>query len=426
MKRTARNLFLMILSISILLGIVPHTAIVSAWGDSANGRPIYSLQDVNEGKLNDKITFNSIEIQESDYDWYQSHPDANIQDLKNVLESEPNFVGARENTGINAGAGNVWNGNEISVEDGKTYLVRLYAHNNNPGGWNAVAEDVKVNFDIEATEKVDGKYESTVFGSINSSNANPTRVYDHVDFQSDHNFHLEYVYGSALLENNGDAAGQLPDSIMEGGTLIGFNSLDGRVPGGYTYANNVTIEVKVVYDYDFMVENKVRLVGEKEWQQSVDAQVGDQVQFLIQYKNVSEETQTAVVLRDTLPSNLRYVESTTKIKNSLHPKWENINEDYLVNDGIGVGSYSSGSNVYLMFTAEVVDDNLTQGSNTLVNWAQGWVGDSVEQEYATIIVQKDKGFYVIVTICATAIVICLVIIAILIRRIIKRGRSEEP
>ena len=51
-----------------------------------------------------------------------------------VIGDEKNFVGAREDTGVNAGASNVWDGNEISVTPGKTYLIRLYVHNNNPNG----------------------------------------------------------------------------------------------------------------------------------------------------------------------------------------------------------------------------------------------------------------------------------------------------
>ena len=34
----------------------------------------------------------------------------------------------------------------------------------------------------------------------------------------------------------------------EDGTLIGFDSLDGNVPGCYAYSSYVTIRVKAVYD----------------------------------------------------------------------------------------------------------------------------------------------------------------------------------
>ncbi len=71
-----------------------------------------------------------------------------------------------------------------------------------------------------------------------------------MDFVAEQPFHLEYVYGSALLENNGvgaDGGIQLSDDIAaseSGGVLIGYDELDGRVPGCYQYANYITIMVK--------------------------------------------------------------------------------------------------------------------------------------------------------------------------------------
>ena len=39
---------------------IAPTANVFAWGDSSNGRPVYTLDDINAGKLGDKITFKKI------------------------------------------------------------------------------------------------------------------------------------------------------------------------------------------------------------------------------------------------------------------------------------------------------------------------------------------------------------------------------
>lgn len=286
--------------VTILLNITVQSITVFAWGDSDGGRQTYSLQEVSEGALGDKITFNSIVITDSDYEWHKNTNGTEIG--KGTIKNELVFVGAREDTGINVGADNVWNGSEIAVEDGKIYLIRIYAHNNSLYGMDSVAEDTRVWFNVPtASDKT-----VRINGFISSSNASPTKYIDYVDFTSDVPFHLEYQYGSALLENGGIGKGggiQLSDNIVnaksasegepDGGVLIGYDALDGKVPGCYQYTNYVTIRVKVVYDYEFAVETKVRLADNEDetWQDTVEAKVGDKVEFQIQYKNTSNYMQ---------------------------------------------------------------------------------------------------------------------------------------
>ena len=82
-----------------------------------------------------------------------------------------------------------------------------------------------------------------VHGTFESSNASPSTYWDSVVFISDHNFYLEYVEGSSLLENNlRDSS--LPDTIVaKEGALIGYDKMDGLIPGGYPYSCYVTIKV---------------------------------------------------------------------------------------------------------------------------------------------------------------------------------------
>lgn len=107
------------LSTALVAAGVASTAIVSAWGDNTNGRKTYTLDQINNGDLGDTIVFNSIKD--------DTLPAGNIKD-------ERNFVAARDAATGNNGVNNVWENNEITVEEGKTYIVRLYVHNNNPKG----------------------------------------------------------------------------------------------------------------------------------------------------------------------------------------------------------------------------------------------------------------------------------------------------
>ncbi len=391
MKKSIKNALAVSAGAVALAGVIAVPAIVSAWGDSDGGRQTYSLQQINEGVLGDKITFNSISIKDSDYAWYKETTGNDLP--AGTITEEVNYVGARVKDGTNNGAANIWNGNDITVEDGKTYIIRLYAHNNNPGGTNAVAENTTVSFNIPTETAKNVK----VNGYIKSSNASPKEYVDYVNFKSDQEFHLEYVYGSALLENNGigkNGGVKLSDDIVKsvsGGVLIGYNALDGKVPGCYEYANYVTIEVKAVFDTNYTVDKQVRIKGssDKTWKESVKAKVGDQVEYQITYTNTSKSTQTGVVIRDVLPANVEYVKGSTILYNVSHPQGIKIDQDNLVGEnGITIGDYTAGSNAYIRLTGKVVDKSLECGSNTLVNWGRASAAGTVKQDHAEVMVNK--------------------------------------
>lgn len=412
--------------ILILTGTYLDSIITSATESDAFSRPLYSLQYVNEHDVG--ITFNSIKVADTDAAWYKEATGNDLPD--GMVRNETNFVGAREYTGKNEGVKNVWEGTEITAEDGKTYLVRLYVHNNSSGGMDSVAEDTKVRFYVPY-----GYADSqTVSGWLVSSNATPTEYSDTVVFKSENGipFSLQYIYGSALLENGGCASGDgllLPDSITNQGnptneaedewTLIGYDALDGRIPGCYEYINYITIMVRVVYDYAFTAETKVRLANSEDgiWQDTIEAKVGDKVEFQFQYLNTSKENQTGVVMRDILPSNLRYVEGSTILYNGSHPDGLNLDTDDVINGGVNVGSYDANANAFMQITAEIVDDNLAYGSNTLINWAQIRVGDKILQDNAQVHVQNNKGFIIKATTLTALIIICLVFICIYLYKI---------
>ncbi|MDE6995275.1 MAG: DUF11 domain-containing protein [Lachnospiraceae bacterium] len=346
---------------------------VAGWGDNGGGRPSYTQEQIDAGVLADKIVFNS------------------VSDGK--IGSEKNFVGARLDADQNLGEENVWNGNKILAQNGGIYLIRAYIDNNSPLGYDNVSLNTKVAFNIP-TESATS---IAVHGFIFSDNASPNEYWDSVLFESDNSFHLEYIYGSALLSNDGIGANglTLSDEIVtkaasNNGTLIGYDALDGRIPGGEDYASYVTIKVMVVFDSDYTVEQKVRLAGDDEWKYTVAAQIGDEVEFQIQYRNNGEHVHENVMIKDILPENLQYIKGTTKLFNSNHPNGMDILSDTITDYGINIGHYDKGANAYVRFTAEVVDKSLQCGSNTLVNWSQCGIGSITLQDYATVTVNKNE------------------------------------
>ena len=379
MNKAVKSTFALAASAVAMASVVATPSLVSAWGDNGGGRPSYTIDQINklqaEGKWGNKVVFNSI----SD----------------SVMGNEKNFVGARENTGINAGANNVWNGNDITVKDGQEYLVRLYVHNNNPNGYNGVSRDTRVAFNIPT---ISAK-QVQVNGYIYSSNATPSEYWDYVNFNSDQAFHLEYVYGSALIENRGYAsqdnggAKKLSDEIVtkaasNHGVMIGFDKEgDGIIPGCFGYDNFITIRVKAVFDTDYRIEQRVRLVGTTEWKNNIEVKAGDKVEFRTQYLNTSNQTQNNVMIKNILPKNLSFVPGSTKLINGSGTL-TNFGQDSLFTTGVNIGHYNKDINALVDFTAVVSDENLPCGSNTLVSWAQGGVGNKTIQDYASVTLNK--------------------------------------
>lgn len=379
-----------------IVGTTVTAGLVSAYGDNSGRdgyRETYTIDQINQGVLGDKIVLNSIK--------------------NNPYGNELNFVSARKDDGTANGAANIAKEDTITVEDGATYWVYLYVHNNNPNGFDAVAKNVAVRYTVpgNTAKKV------TVGGIVTSSNATPSEYWDTVDFVSDHNFHLEYVAGSGLLQNNytgpnkvagwesvtgkniaatgmyaGTTGFNLPDSIVSNGTLIGFSSLNGEVPGCFTFDEWVGIKVKAVFDGEnpasYTVNKTVRKAGTKDaFTESVDAKVGDKVQYQIEYHNTSNMTVDSVTVKDVLPKNAKLVPGTVKLYNSANPKGL-VRDDAALTTGINMGAYEPDAYGYLRFTVEIVDNALACGKNRLINWGLVGVNGQTVKDSADVMVEK--------------------------------------
>ena len=117
----------------------------------------------------------------------------------------------------------------------------MYVHNLCALEEDNIAEDVRCWFKIPDSSGS----QLLVNGIFESSNASPSTYWDSVVFISDHEFILEYVEGSALLENNVYDSYNLPDTIIEkDGAVIGYDKMNGKIPGGFQSSCVVTIKVK--------------------------------------------------------------------------------------------------------------------------------------------------------------------------------------
>lgn len=350
-----------IISGSILVAAVAP-ALVWAWGPA---RPSFTIE-----KPADYITFNSI----------TNNPV--------IGGDEKDFVGIRE-VGSNA----KWT-NNMKVQNGKEYYVRMYVHNNAASNLNLVAENVVAKLNVPTTTAKN----VTVQGQISASNAKPTTVWDEATFSSDNDFNLAYVAGSALFENNGMGTTKLPDSIVNNtGAKLGYDKLDGKIPGCFQYAGYVTVKVKAQVsqpqektniDLAKTVRNKTN--GEKTWTETVNAKSGDTVQFQIHAKNTGSAGIQNLVIRDILPKGLNYVAGSTKLYNTSNPKGLKVSDNVIQNSGINIGSYQPNGDAYVRFDATVSAENSLPvcGDNTLTNIAQASDQKIVKNDTASVKVTK--------------------------------------
>ena len=350
-----------IISGSVLVAAIAP-ALVWAWGPS---RPSFTIE-----KPADYITFNSI----------TNNPV--------IGGDEKDFVGIRE-----VGSNTKWT-NNMKVQNGKEYYVRMYVHNNAASNLNLVAENVVAKLNVPTTTAKN----VTVQGQISASNAKPNTVWDEATFSSDNDFNLAYVAGSALFENNGMGTTKLPDSIVNNtGAKLGYDKLDGKIPGCFQYAGYVTVKVKAQVsqpqeknniDLAKTVRNKTN--GEKSWVETANAKSGDTVQFQIHAKNTGSAGIQNLVIRDILPKGLNYVAGSTKLYNTSNPKGLKVSDNVIQNSGINIGSYQPNGDAYVRFDATVSAENSLPvcGDNTLTNIAQASDQKIVKNDTASVKVTK--------------------------------------
>lgn len=307
---------------------------VNAWGPE---RKTFTME-----KPADYVTFNSI--------------------TNNAIGDERYFVAASEYTGNSNN--NVFSDNTI-VEDGKEYVVRMYVHNNAGENLGLVAENVRA-YVILPTDLASS---ITVSGKIYSSNANPTTVWDETHFSSKNGekFNLAYVDGSAKYynfdQNNKlrtfslDELNDSNDLFTSKGHLLGYDQMDGKIPGCNNYSGYLTFHVKAqfqkVVTKDIEIQKEVKILGTDTWSEQVTAKAGDTVRYRIHVKNTGNVALENFTVRDILPTGLTYVKGSTTVANTVNPKGAAVNDGIITEQGLNLGTYNAGAGAWIYFNATV-------------------------------------------------------------------------
>lgn len=94
------------------------------------------------------------------------------------------------------------------------------------------------------------------------------------------------------------------------------------------------------------------------------------------------------MIKDILPKNVKFVPGSVKLFNSNHKDGVAIS-DAVVNAGANIGAYATGANAWVVFDAEVIDNDLACGLNRVRNWGQAGMGKETIQDYADVMIFKE-------------------------------------
>lgn len=313
----------------------------------------------------------------------------------NAITNNPNYGDERNfmliKDAANTSAGG-WS-DTVDVQDGKEYIVRLYVHNNAADNLNKVAENTRlsVNFPTNTANSI------KIDGFVSASNANPAKVWDDVVMRSDKKFNIAYVQGSSRYHNNVNPSEgfALSDSIAtNAGALVGYDKMDGRVPGCFKYSGIATFKIKVQAEKtpNFTIDKKARINNTGEWQDSVTAKPGDKLQYRIAYTNTGETIQNNVVVKDKLPKGVTYTTGSTSVLNANNRDGfgVKVSDNMFAASGINIGNYGPKTNAGIYYNATVpAADKLACGVNKLVNTATVETDNGGKTDTAEVIVNVE-------------------------------------
>jgi len=412
-------------SMLAIVGIA--TSVVLAWGPA---RTTYTLAEINAGALGNSAVLNSIKDTNVD-SIIAEYNKNNANKITTWISDETQFLNVKEKGTTSNDEYNGWksaepNGTDpMPVDEGKTYRVRIFVHNNNPKGTEVIANNVlaKVNMADESAQ-----LEKTITAYLQGSNTN--QVYDEARFVSANGkkFNLAYVPGSVEYVNNwtntaanyssytqGHMAGyaKLTDNIFSAqGAQIGYSAYnkstlqftDG-IPGCYQYSGWIFFDVVAQFEEtvaiglnkEVSVHNAANFDTDESndtWSETVSAKPGDVVDYKITYANKGTTNQLNVTIRDILPEGMSYVSGTTYVANAKTAgkleKW--TGGDTITTNGINASINDAGfapvtgegKRSYIVVFSAKVNSNITlecEKVNTLTNTARVSVTSNGQRFY---------------------------------------------
>ncbi|MBQ2695480.1 DUF11 domain-containing protein [Candidatus Saccharibacteria bacterium] len=285
---------------------------------------------------------------------------------------------------------------EVEVIPGHQYLVYIYFHNNASSSLNDEAHDyVGVAMDTHMSSSfskiITPDSKGTITGTITSSNANPTSVWDEAYMTTTYDkVVLHYVEGSAKIYNDWATNNSVmkTDLFTEAGALIGLTSFNGAIPGCEEYSGAVSYVIQAD-KLAGTIEKTASLDGEN-YSTDISAKPGDEISFMLTAKNTGDVALSNAIIKDSLPDGLTLVPGSVEYWANDSTTKEQLS-DNLLTGGYNFGTFGTGNTLYLTYRATVNEDfdcNSLTNTATLIYDSETSTGDS---DTSSTTVRVDSG-----------------------------------
>lgn len=361
----------------------------------------FSLMACEKGKLSLSSSVKSSESAEEDV--LKTDSEGTLQ----LAESQENLAqedAEMEEDGFNSSDSSDFLERYCGVEKKAEQTLAVFAREAREKG------EEKQKFQKQIESEVDKEIEIQIhFKNLQESRVEDVWLKAEID-----NAELEYIPGSTIFYTSAFREGKsIDDGVVEKGINIGNYSPrgDGFVrfrckiiaAGRKEYGGNIKVSGSVFDGMDYQadwaslytknaeiqMEHTVRLKdGDGLRQHSFDANIGDVMEFCIEYTNDSLEPVDNVVLSVSLPNNMEYVPGSTRLVNQKFLDGAGTKDDTITTDGINIGNYEIGEKALVKYSAVLVDKDLVEGTNRLINWAKISAGGVANLDYADVYVTK--------------------------------------
>ena len=240
---------------------------------------------------------------------------------------------------------------EFATEAGKEYWMRIYVHNNansqtndedlnNDGQPDGVARNTRVKLSF-----VDGRANAhDVKATVTADNA--ATVWDEAVLRNNsEQFRVEYVAGSAKVLNGSqpNVLRTLSDDVAgPNGAQIGFEQMNGSLPGCFEYVTRVYVKVRVKAP-KIVVKKYAYKSGTQEVLDGKTIPANTEVTYKSYYFNIGNDTANDLTVRDRLPAGATFVPGTLKwytaSQNGVVQSTSNENI-FFNQGGINTGNYA--------------------------------------------------------------------------------------
>ena len=201
----------------------------------------------------------------------------------------------------------------MTMQEGHTYDVRLYVHNNAASNLNLKSTNTRAFINLPIKDSTYGK-QFEINGYIMSDNAKPNKIWDNIVLKSDKAFHVKVVSQKYInnIKTEADGGFNLGNEVYSGdgtGALIGYEKMDGVVPGCFQYSGYVLLKIQPVFQVVPAPAYDVEKTVDK-----TTAKPGETINYTINVKNTGNVNLTNVKVTDKLPAYYSEAKETVTSK----------------------------------------------------------------------------------------------------------------